>query len=188
MKFKITKTHIDGIIIIDPIIFKDERGFFLETYNKKEFASLGLDVEFVQDNHSKSKKGVLRGLHFQSKYPQGKLLRVTKGKVWDVAVDLRKESSTFGKWCGIELSGENKKMFYVPEGFAHGFITLEEDTEFQYKCTDFYYPEYEDGIIWNDKLIDVKWPFSDYGINETEIIISKKDRILGNFDIEKKYF
>ncbi len=188
MKFKITHTHIDGILIIESTIFEDERGFFLETYNKKEFASLGLDIEFVQDNHSKSKKGVLRGLHFQSKHPQGKLLRVTKGKVWDVAVDLRKESSTFGKWYGIELSEKNKKMFYVPEGFAHGFITLEEDTEFQYKCTDIYYPEYEDGIVWNDKLINVKWPFLDYGINETEIIISKKDKKLANFDIEKRYF
>ena len=177
MKFKITQTHIDGILIIEPTIFKDERGFFLETYNKKEFENLGLDVEFVQDNHSKSRKGVLRGLHFQSKHPQGKLLRATKGRVWDVAVDLRKESSTFGKWHGIELSEENKKMFYVPAGFAHEFITLEDDTEFQYKCTDFYHPNDEGGLAYNDPDIGVEWPIPE----GMELILSDKDQKWGSF-------
>ena len=181
-KFKITKTKLNDLLIIEPMIFGDKRGFFLETYNKKDFNNFGLEVEFVQDNHSKSKKNVLRGLHYQKKNTQGKLVRVSRGKVWDVAVDLRNDSTTFGKWYGIELSEENKKMFYIPEGFAHGFLTLEDDTEFQYKCTNFYDPDYEDGIIWNDELIDIKWPFLKYGLKIEKIIISEKDKKLKKFD------
>ena len=181
-KFKITKTKLNDLLIIEPMIFGDKRGFFLETYNKKDFNNFGLEVEFVQDNHSKSKKNVLRGLHYQKKNTQGKLVRVSRGKVWDVAVDLRNDSTTFGKWYGIELSEENKKMFYIPEGFAHGFLTLEDDTEFQYKCTNFYHAEYDSGIIWNDKSINIKWPFDIYGIDINEIIISEKDKKMQNFE------
>ncbi len=187
-KFKITKTKLNDLLIIEPMIFGDKRGFFLETYNKKDFNNFGLEVEFVQDNHSKSKKNVLRGLHYQKKNTQGKLVRVSRGKVWDVAVDLRNDSTTFGKWYGIELSEENKKMFYIPEGFAHGFLTLEDDTEFQYKCTNFYDPDYEDGIIWNDELIDIKWPFLKYGLKIEKIIISEKDKKLKKFDKKTIFF
>ncbi len=187
-KFKITKTKLNDLLIIEPMIFGDKRGFFLETYNKKDFNNFGLEVEFVQDNHSKSKKNVLRGLHYQKKNIQGKLVRVSRGKVWDVAVDLRNDSTTFGKWYGIELSEENKKMFYIPEGFAHGFLTLEDDTEFQYKCTNFYDPDYEDGIIWNDELIDIKWPFLKYGLKIEKIIISEKDKKLKKFDKKTIFF
>lgn len=184
-KFKIIETGIKELIIIEPTIFEDSRGFFLETYNKKEFEDLGLYMEFVQDNHSKSKRGVLRGLHFQTKNSQGKLIKVIKGKVWDVAVDLRSGSPTFLKWYGVELSEKNRKMLYVPENFAHGFVTLEHDTEFQYKCTDFYYPEYESGIIWNDKRINIKWPLNEYGLSEENLIISEKDKLLKQFNDEK---
>ena len=133
MKFEIIDTKIDGLVVIKPKIFGDERGFFLETYNKEEFNKIGLDMEFIQDNHSKSKIGVLRGLHFQLRYPQGKLVRVTRGKVWDVAVDLRKDSTTYKKWFGVELSADNKKQLLIPRGFAHGFVVLEDDTIFAYK-------------------------------------------------------
>ena len=179
--FTITKTTLKDLVIIDSKLYGDKRGFFQETYNEKAFEELGLFIKFVQDNHSKSKVGVLRGLHFQTKYSQGKLVRVTKGSVWDVAVDLRRESSTFGEWFGLELSEENKKMFYIPEGFAHGFLTLRDDTEFQYKCTNLYHPEYDSGIIWNDKKINIKWPFEEYGLNFNDIIISDKDEKLGTF-------
>ena len=160
----------------------------METYNKKSFEELGLTMEFVQDNHSKSKKGVLRGLHFQTQNTQGKLVRVAKGSVYDVAVDLRKDSETFGKWYGILLTENNKTMFYVPEGFAHGFLTLEDDTEFMYKCTDLYSPEYDSGIIWNDKTIGIDWKFEEFGINSSELTISDKDTKHRNFDRNKKYF
>ena len=146
-KFKKIETGIEGLYIIEPTVFGDNRGFFLETYNKKEFEEIGITDEFVQDNHSKSKKGVLRGLHFQTQHSQGKLVRAIKGSVYDVAVDLRKDSKTFGKWFGVELNAENKKMLYIPENFAHGFLTLEDETEFMYKCTNFYHPEYDSGII-----------------------------------------
>ena len=136
--FTIKETPIKDLIIIEPKVFGDERGFFQETYNKESFSELGLNMEFVQDNHSKSKKGVLRGLHFQTKNVQGKLVRVTRGAVYDVAVDLRSDSPTFGEWYGVLLTEKNKMMFYVPEGFAHGFLTLEDDTEFLYKCTNLY--------------------------------------------------
>jgi len=156
-EFKFQKTDLEDVYVIEPEVFGDQRGFFMETYNKEEFKKHGISVDFVQDNHSKSKKGVLRGLHFQKKYPQGKLVRVIKGRVYDVAVDLRKSSKTFGKWFGIELSAENKKMFWVPGGFAHGFVTLEDDTEFVYKCDQFYHPEDEGGLIWNDPELKIDW-------------------------------
>lgn len=175
-KFKKIETGIDGLYIIEPTVFGDNRGFFLETYNKRDFEEIGINEDFVQDNHSKSKKGVLRGLHFQRKHSQGKLVRVTKGSVYDVAVDIRKESKTFGKWYGIILNSENKRMFFIPEGFAHGFLTLEDETEFQYKCTDFYASEYEDGIIWDDKVIGVEWELEKYGLSRETIILSEKDK------------
>ena len=180
-KFKVITTSIDDLLIIEPAVFGDTRGFFMEFYNKHDFFENGLNMEFVQDNHSKSKKGVLRGLHFQTKHPQGKLVRVVRGSVWDVAVDLRKNSSTFGKWFGIELSALNKMMFYIPEGFAHGFITLEDETEFMYKCTDFYHPEDEAGIFYNDPSIGIKWPLNEYGIHREQILLSEKDAKLPTF-------
>lgn len=171
--FSIEHTYINDLIIIKPKVFGDDRGFFMEVYNKESFKELGLTMEFVQDNHSKSKKGVLRGIHFQTKYPQGKLVRVIKGRVYDVAVDLRKDSNTFGKWFGIELSEENKTMLYIPEGFGHAFLTLEDDTEFLYKTTNVYHPEYDAGIIYNDADIAIEWP--DIGC---EFILSEKDKKL----------
>ena len=180
-KFKVITTGIADLLIIEPTVFGDARGFFMEFYNKHDFFENGLNMEFVQDNHSKSKKGVLRGLHFQTKHPQGKLVRVIRGSVWDVAVDLRKNSSTFGKWFGIELSALNKRMFYVPEGFAHGFLTLEDETEFMYKCTDFYHPEDETGIFYNDPSIGIKWPLFEYGINGEQMLLSEKDAKLPTF-------
>lgn len=175
-KFKKIEIGIEGLYILEPTVFGDERGFFLETYSKKEFEEIGIFDEFVQDNHSKSKKGVLRGLHFQTKHSQGKLVRVIKGSVYDVAVDIRKDSLTYGKWYGIELSAENKKMFFIPKGFAHGFLTLEDETEFQYKCTDLYAPQYDSGIMWNDKDIDINWNFQKYGLKEEDIVLSEKDK------------
>ena len=178
VKFKKQETGIEGLVVIEPTVFGDHRGFFMETYNRREFEAIGLTMEFVQDNHSKSAKGVLRGLHFQTKHPQGKLVRVIRGSVWDVAVDLRRGSATFGRWFGIELSAENKKMMYIPEGFAHGFLTLEDETEFLYKCTDFYYPEYDGGICYDDERIGIEWPFDRYGIRPEEVLLSDKDRRL----------
>ena len=187
-KFKKIETGIEGLYILEPTVFGDERGFFLETYNKKEFEEIGIFDEFVQDNHSKSKKGVLRGLHFQTKHSQGKLVRVIRGSVYDVAVDIRKGSSTYGKWYGIELSAENKKMFFIPKGFAHGFLTLEEETEFQYKCTGLYHPEYDSGIMWNDKDIAIDWNFEKYGLKEEDIVLSEKDKKHQSFkEYTKKY-
>ncbi|MDY5795748.1 MAG: dTDP-4-dehydrorhamnose 3,5-epimerase [Fusobacterium gastrosuis] len=175
-KFKKIETGIEGLYIIEPTVFGDERGFFVESYNKNDFTELGISDEFVQDNHSKSKKGVLRGLHFQTKFSQGKLVRVIKGSVYDVAVDLRKDSKTFGKHFGLELSAENKRMFFIPKDFAHGFLTLEDDTEFTYKCTDFYHPEYDSGIMWNDKDINIDWNFEKYNLKEKDIVLSEKDK------------
>jgi dTDP-4-dehydrorhamnose 3,5-epimerase len=162
-------------MIIEPRVFGDNRGYFMETYNYNQFKEAGMDMVFVQDNQSKSKKGVLRGLHFQAKHPQGKLVRVLSGEVFDVGVDLRKGSPTFGKWHGVILSGENRKQFYVPEGFAHGFLVLSDEAEFAYKCTDFYRPEDEVGIIWNDPTIGIEWPLEGLG----DIILSEKDKNLG---------
>lgn len=175
-KFKKIETGIEGLYIIEPTVFGDERGFFVESYNKNDFTELGISDEFVQDNHSKSKKGVLRGLHFQTKFSQGKLVRVIKGSVYDVAVDLRKDSKTFGKHFGLELSAENKRIFFIPKDFAHGFLTLENDTEFTYKCTDFYHPEYDSGIMWNDKDINIDWNFEKYNLKEKDIVLSEKDK------------
>ncbi len=149
---------IVGLSVITPAVHSDERGYFMETYSKRDLEEAGLDMVFVQDNQSSSTKGVLRGLHFQKQYPQGKLVRVVKGKVFDVAVDLRGESQTYGKWFGVELTEENKKQFYIPEGFAHGFIVLSDVAEFCYKCTDFYHPGDEGGVAWNDPNIGIEWP------------------------------
>ncbi len=171
-KIKVTPCDIDGLYVIEPKVFGDERGYFVETYNKQEFASNGLDMEFVQDNQSKSKKGVLRGLHFQKQHPQGKLVRVLSGEVFDVAVDIRKGSDTYGKWFGVVLSEENMKQFYVPEGFAHGYYVLSDNAVFSYKCTDFYHPEDEGGILWNDPEIGIQWPVED-GV---EVVLSEKDQ------------
>lgn len=149
---------IAGLCIIEPTVHGDARGYFVETYNKKDMEAEGLNMEFVQDNQSCSVKGVLRGLHFQKEFPQGKLVRVIKGTVFDVAVDLRNGSETYGKWFGVELSEENKKQFYIPEGFAHGFLVLSDIAEFCYKCTDFYHPGDEGGLAWNDPGIGIEWP------------------------------
>lgn len=155
---KVTETPIEGLYVIEPTVYGDDRGYFVETYNQQDMKDAGLDMEFVQDNQSKSKKGVLRGLHFQKEYPQGKLVRVTKGRVFDVAVDLREGSETYGQWYGLELSDENFKQFYISEGFAHGFLVLSEEAVFQYKVTDFYHPGDEGGLAWNDPKIGIKWP------------------------------
>jgi len=170
-KFNFIKTSIEGVYIIEPTVFEDERGYFMETYHKKEFEDNGINVEFVQDNQSKSTKGVLRGLHFQYTQPQGKLVRAIKGEVFDVAVDLRKNSETYGQYESVILSEENKKQFYVPPGFAHGFLVLSDEAEFTYKCTDFYKGPDEGGIIWNDTDIGVEWP-----LDENELILSEKDK------------
>ena len=154
----IIETAIPGVLIIEPRVFGDQRGFFMETWNAAGFAAAGLDLTFVQDNHSRSQKGVLRGLHFQNPRPQGKLVRVTNGAVFDVAVDLRQSSPTFGQWVGVELSAENKRMFWVPEGFAHGFLTLADDTDFLYKCTAPYAPQSEFTLAWNDPAVGIEWP------------------------------
>ena len=175
-KFKRVETGINDLIVIEPTVFGDNRGFFMESYSKKDFSEIGIDVEFVQDNHSKSKKGVLRGLHFQTQHVQGKLVRVTAGAVLDVAVDLRKDSPTFGKHYLVELTADNKKMFYIPPGFAHGFLTLEDNTEFQYKCTDYYAPEFDSGVLWNDSDIGIEWSFEKYGLSAEAILLSDKDK------------
>lgn len=176
MPFEFERCDIEGLVVVTPKVFGDNRGFFLETYSKKAFAEGGIVAEFIQDNHSKSKRGVLRGLHFQKRKAQGKLVRVTAGRVLDVAVDLRRHSPTFGKWKSVELSAENKKMFYIPEGFAHGFLTLEDNTEFQYKCTDDYAPEYDSGILWNDPDVNIDWKFAEYGLTEADLDFSEKDK------------
>lgn len=166
----IIETAIEGPLIIEPRVFGDERGFFMETWNEAAFAKAGLDLTFVQDNHSRSQKGVLRGLHFQNPGPQGKLVRVTNGAVFDVAVDLREASPTFGKWAGVELSAQNKRLFWVPEGFAHGFLTLEDDTDFLYKCTAPYAPASEHTLAWDDPTVGIDWP-----VDDLDPIISEKD-------------
>lgn len=156
-QIKVTKAPIKGLYIIEPAVHGDSRGYFMETYNEHDMHENGLNMVFVQDNQSMSVKGVLRGLHFQKEYPQGKLVRVIKGRVFDVAVDLRKESKTYGKWFGIELTEENKKQFYISEGFAHGFLVLSDTAEFCYKVTDFYHPGDEGGIAWNDPDLGIEW-------------------------------
>lgn len=170
-KIKVTTCEIEGLKVIEPTVFGDERGYFVETYNQNDFVEAGIDCQFVQDNQSSSKKGVLRGLHFQKEFPQDKLVRVISGEVFDVAVDLREGSTTYGKWFGVILSAENKKQFFIPKNFAHGFLVLSEMAEFAYKCTDFYHPNDEGGIIWNDPEIGIKWPIP----NDMELILSEKD-------------
>ena len=157
-KFIFEKTDINNVYIITPTLFGDNRGYFMETYSEADFKESGLDYKFVQDNQSSSKKGVLRGLHFQKTHPQAKLVRVLEGEVFDVAVDLRKNSSTYGKWVGVLLSEENHKQLMIPRGFAHGFVVVSDHAEFAYKCDDFYHPEDEGGIIYNDKDIAINWP------------------------------
>jgi dTDP-4-dehydrorhamnose 3,5-epimerase len=163
---------IPGPLIIEPAVFGDDRGFFFESWNANKFAALGLDLSFVQDNHSRSARGVLRGLHFQNPHPQGKLVRVVAGRVWDVVVDIRRSSQHFGRWVGIELSAANKRMFWVPPGFAHGFLTLEDDSDFLYKCTAPYEPASEHALLWNDPAIGIEWP-----LEEGEPQLSAKDKV-----------
>ena len=170
-KIKVTPCPIQRLYVIEPKVFPDSRGYFMETYNENDFREEGLNMKFVQDNQSMSIKGVLRGLHFQKQFPQGKLVRVIRGAVFDVAVDLRADSETYGKWFGVELTAENKKQFYIPEGFAHGFLVLSDEAEFVYKCTDFYHPGDEGGVIWNDPDIGIQWPIPE----GMEIIQSEKD-------------
>ncbi len=171
-KITVTKCDIEGLVVIEPTVFKDDRGYFMETYNYNDFKEAGLDMKFVQDNQSMSTKGVLRGLHFQKQYPQGKLVRVVRGSVFDVAVDLRADSKTYGKWFGVVLSAENKKQFYIPEGFAHGFLVLSDEAEFAYKCTDFYHPGDEGGLYYADPEIGIEWPVEE----GMELILSEKDK------------
>jgi dTDP-4-dehydrorhamnose 3,5-epimerase len=171
-QFKIIQTQIDGVYIIEPKIFTDNRGFFTEIYNHRDFKNHGLNIGFVQDNVSVSKKGVLRGLHFQRNNPQGKLIKVIQGEIFDAAVDLRNESKTYGKWVGVVLSEYEKKELFIPGGFAHGFLVLSEEAEVLYKCTDYYNPTEESGLIWNDPDIGIKWPLD----RIDEVILSDKDK------------
>ena len=159
MPYTVTKTELPEVLILEPKVFGDDRGFFFESFNQRDFQqSTGLDVNFVQDNHSKSSQGVLRGLHYQIQHPQGKLVRVTQGTVFDVAVDIRKSSPNFGKWVGVELNADNKRQLWVPPGFAHGFLVTSETAEFLYKTTDYWHPEYERSLLWCDPAIGIQWP------------------------------
>lgn len=177
-------SDIEGLYTVETKVFGDDRGYFIETYNYEAFKEAGLDMVFVQDNQSMSKQGVLRGLHFQKKYPQGKLVRVISGVVYDVAVDLRAGSKTFGKKHGVILTAEQKNQFYIPEGFAHGFLVLSKEAEFIYKCTNFYHPEDEGGILWNDPTLKIDWPT----FEGVEIALSEKDKILPLFNKSNQYF
>ena len=168
---KITQTELPGVLILEPEVFFDSRGYFLETYNQERYAAAGLKLKFVQDNMSYSSRGVLRGLHFQNPHAQGKLVQVLVGEVWDVAVDTRSGSQTYGRWTAITLSGENKRQFYIPPGFAHGFCVLSDTALFTYKCTDFYHPECDGGVRWNDPDIGIAWPVANP-------ILSEKDKQL----------
>jgi len=172
-KITVTKTPIDGLLVVEPAVYQDSRGYFMETYNRRDFEAAGLPTDFAQDNQSRSTRGVLRGLHFQVRRPQGKLVRVLRGEVFDVGVDLRPASPTYGQWHGVTLSGENKKQFYVPEGFAHGFVVLSDTAEFAYKCTEFYDPADEGGIRWDDPRLGIGWP-----IAADEVQLSAKDKAL----------
>ncbi len=177
-KLTVETCEIEGLKVITPEVFGDQRGYFMETYQYNDFKEAGIDVVFVQDNQSASKKGVLRGLHFQINHPQDKLVRVIKGEVFDVAVDLRKGSKTFGKWYGVRLSDENKKQFFIPKGFAHGFLVLSDYAEFCYKCSDFYHPGDEGGLMYNDPAIGVKWP----EIETMELTFSERDTKWESFE------
>ena len=171
MPYTVIKTTLPEVLILEPKVFGDARGFFFESFNARDFAQCtGLDVQFVQDNHSKSAKGVLRGLHYQIEHPQGKLVRVTQGEVFDVAVDLRQSSPNFGKWVGVLLSADNKRQLWVPPGFAHGFVVLSDSAEFLYKTTDYWYPEFERSLLWNDPAVAITWPL------EGEPLLAAKDQ------------
>ena len=176
--FNFIKTDIEGLILVEPKVFGDDRGYFMETYRKEDYAEAGIGPDFVQDNQSASVKGVLRGLHFQKQFPQGKLVRVTLGEVYDVALDLRKDSKTYGKWQGFLLSAENKRQLYVPEGFAHGFLVLSDRAEFVYKCTDYYHPGDEGGIAYNDPDLNINWK----DFYDGEFILSDKDKLHPTFN------
>jgi dTDP-4-dehydrorhamnose 3,5-epimerase len=179
---KFIPTPLPGVLLVEPKLFQDERGFFLESYQKKHFSEAGIPFDFVQDNHSKSCQGVLRGLHYQIKQPQGKLLRVVVGEIYDVAVDLRKKSPTFGKWFGTYLSEENKQMIWVPPGFAHGFYVTSPQAELLYKATDYYTPQWERTLVWNDPAINVEWPL------KGEVpILSPKDEAGTSFSTAEVY-
>ena len=169
---KVTDTRLPEVKIIDPVVRGDERGFFVETWNARAYAEAGLDATFVQDNHSRSARGVLRGLHYQIRQPQGKLVRVVAGRAWDVAVDIRRASPRFGQWVGVELSAANKRLLWVPPGFAHGFLALEDGTDFVYKCSDFYAPEHERSILWSDPAIGIDWPLAGIG----DPVVAAKDQ------------
>ncbi len=173
-KIKVDTCEIEGLFVVEPTVYRDERGYFVETYNRNDFVEAGLDMTFVQDNQSMSTKGVLRGLHFQKEFPQGKLVRVVDGEVFDVAVDLREGSATLGKWHGVKLSAENHRQFYIPEGFAHGFMVLSDYAVFAYKCTDFYHPGDEEGLKFDEPDIGVDWPIPE-GMTKDDLIISEKD-------------
>lgn len=175
-KFKKTETVIEGLYVIEPTVLGDSRGFFMESYSERDFLEIGITETFVQDNHSKLGRGVLRGLHFQDKYPQAKLVRVTSGSMLNVAVDLRPESKTYGASHSIELSAENKRMYYIPPRFANGFLTLEKDTEFVYKYTDYYDPELDKGVMWNDPVLCIDWQLERYEIDQKYLNISNKDK------------
>lgn len=173
---------IQGLMLIEPKVHGDERGYFMESYNYRDFAEAGIGCTFVQDNQSSSKKGVLRGLHYQIEHPQAKLVRVIRGEVFDAAVDLREGSATFGKWFGVHLSEENKKQFFVPAGFAHGYLVLSDYAEFCYKVTDFYHPGDEGGLLWNDPEIGIDWPVPE-GMTVEEIQLLERDRNWGGIDV-----
>ena len=159
MPYTVTPTNLPDVLILEPKVFGDDRGFFFESFNARDFATAtGLDVQFVQDNHSRSAKGVLRGLHYQIQHPQGKLVRVTQGEVFDVAVDLRRSSPSFGQWAGVVLSAQNHKQLWVPPGFAHGFVVLSDTAEFLYKTTDYWFPEHERSLLWSDPTVGINWP------------------------------
>lgn len=179
---KIIPARIPDVLILEPQVYGDTRGFFIETWNRRAFAEAGLDLDFVQDNHSRSGQGILRGLHYQAKHPQGKLVRVTQGKVFDVAVDMRASSPTCGQWVGVELSADNQRMVWVPPGFAHGFYVMSDSADFLYKCTDFYAPEYERSLRWDDPDVGINWPL----VAGQAPVVSDKDAAgLGWQDTEK---
>ncbi len=183
-KIKLTTCEIEGLYVIEPAVYGDVRGYFMETYNYEDFKEAGIGQVFVQDNQSRSVRGVLRGLHFQIHYPQDKLVRVIHGEVFDVAVDLRRGSKTYGKWHGERLSAENKKQMFIPKDFAHGFVVLSEYAEFAYKCTDFYHPNDEGGIAYNDPQIGIAWPAPE----DMELILSEKDKVWGGLeDFTRQY-
>lgn len=176
-------TELNDCFVLDPVIHGDERGFFIESWNEKTFSSIGLDVSFVQDNHSRSTRNVLRGLHYQINRPQGKLVRVTRGVVFDAVVDMRRGSSTFGKWFGTELSEENKRMLWVPPGFAHGFLVLSDSADFQYKCTEYYSPQDDRSLRWDDPTVGIDWPLSQDVIPG----LSEKDAAAASFDVAETF-